>query len=148
MIVDKTFVNKGQAELKWVLVDAEGKTLGRMATQIAHVLMGKHKPNFAPGVTMGDGVIVINAKKVKVNSTREKEKIYYRHSNYPGGLKEVTYPKMMETHPERIIEFAVKGMLPHNRYGNSLLKRLKVYAGSEHPHTGQIYTKVETSEQE
>jgi large subunit ribosomal protein L13 len=146
--VDKTFVNKGQTELKWVLVDAKDQKLGRMATQIAHMLMGKNKANFAPGVTMGDGVIVINAKDVKVNSTREKEKIYYRHSNYPGGLKAVTYTRMLETHPERIIEFAVKGMLPHNRYGNALLKRLKVYAGSNHPHSGQIVTKELTSEQE
>ena len=135
--MEKTFVNKGQTELKWVLIDAEGQKLGRMASRIAHLLMGKDKPNFAPGVTMGDGVIVINAKSVVVNPTREKEKIYYRHSNYPSGLKAVTYPRMLETHPERIIEFAVKGMLPHNRYGRSLLKRLKVYAGSEHPHTGQ-----------
>lgn len=135
--MEKTFVNKGQTELKWVLVDAEGQKLGRMASHIAHLLMGKDKPNYAPGVTMGDGVIVINAKSVVVNPTREKEKIYYRHSNYPSGLKAVTYPRMLETHPERIIEFAVKGMLPHNRCGRSLLKRLKVYAGSEHPHAGQ-----------
>jgi large subunit ribosomal protein L13 len=137
VIVDKTFVNKGQTELKWVLVDVEGQRLGRIATHIAHLLMGKNKPNFAPGVTMGDGVVVINAKKVEVNPTREKEKIYYRHSNYPSGLKAVTYPRMHETHPERVIEIAVKGMLPHNRYGRSLMKRLKVYAGSEHPHKGQ-----------
>jgi len=139
--VDKTFVNKGQTELKWVLVDAQGQRLGRMATQIAKLLMGKHKPNYAPGVTMGDGVIVINASKVEVNATREKEKIYYRHSNYPSGLKAVPYPRMHETHPERVIEFAVKGMLPHNRYGRSILKRMKVYAGSEHPHTGQTTEK-------
>ena len=139
--MDKTFVNKGQTELKWVLVDAQGQRLGRMATQIAKLLMGKHKPNYAPGVTMGDGVIVINASKVEVNATREKEKIYYRHSNYPSGLKAVPYPRMHETHPERVIEFAVKGMLPHNRYGRSILKRMKVYAGSEHPHTGQTTEK-------
>ncbi len=135
--MEKTFVNKGQSELKWVLVDVGGQRLGRIATHIAHLLMGKDKPNYAPGVTMGDGVIVINAKKVEVNATREKEKIYYRHSNYPSGLKSVPYPKMHEEHPERVIEFAVKGMLPHNRYGRALLKRLKVYAGSEHPHSGQ-----------
>jgi large subunit ribosomal protein L13 len=135
--VEKTFVNKGQAELKWVLVDAEGQRLGRLASSIAHLLMGKHKPNFAPGVSIGDGVVVINAKNVEVNPTREKEKIYYRHSNYPSGLKAVSYPRMHETHPERVIEFAVKGMLPRNRYGRSLLKRLKVYAGAEHPHKGQ-----------
>jgi large subunit ribosomal protein L13 len=135
--VEKTFVNKGQSELKWVLVDAEGQRLGRLSTSIAHLLMGKHKPNFAPGVSMGDGVVVINAKSVEVNPTREKEKIYYRHSNYPSGLKAVPYPRMHETHPERVIEIAVKGMLPRNRYGKSLLKRLKVYPGAEHPHKGQ-----------
>jgi large subunit ribosomal protein L13 len=135
--VDKTFVNKGQTELKWVLIDVGGQRLGRIATHIAHVLMGKDKPNYAPVVTMGDGVVVINAKKVEVNATREKEKIYYRHSNYPSGLKAVPYPKMHEDHPERVIEIAVKGMLPHNSYGRALLKRLKVYAGTDHPHSGQ-----------
>ena len=135
--MDKTFVNKGQTELKWVLVDVAGERLGRISTHIAHILMGKDKPNYAPGVTMGDGVVVINAKKVEVNATREKEKIYYRHSNYPSGLKAVPYPKMHEAHPERIIEIAVKGMLPHNSYGRELLRRLKVYAGAEHPHMGQ-----------
>jgi len=141
--VEKTFVNKGTPESKWLLVDANGQKLGRMATKIAHLLMGKHKPNYAPGVTMGDSVIVINAKGVKVNPTREKEKIYYRHSNYPGGLKAVTYPHMLEDHPDRIIQSAVKGMLPHNRYGRSLMRRLKIYAGSEHPHTGQQPEKID-----
>ncbi|MBM3137129.1 MAG: 50S ribosomal protein L13 [Chloroflexi bacterium] len=142
-MVEKTFVNKGKPETQWLLIDANGQKLGRMATKIAHLLMGKHKPNYAPGVTMGDSVIVINASGVKVNTTREKEKVYYRHSNYPGGLKEVTYPHMLEDHPERIIEFAVKGMLPHNRYGRALLKRLKVYAGSTHPHQGQNPEKMD-----
>ncbi|HUV16395.1 MAG TPA: 50S ribosomal protein L13 [Pelolinea sp.] len=141
--MEKTFVNKGTPESKWLLVDANGQKLGRMATKIAHLLMGKHKPNYAPGVTMGDSVIVINAKGVKVNPTREKEKIYYRHSNYPGGLKAVTYPHMLEDHPDRIIQSAVKGMLPHNRYGRSLMRRLKIYAGSEHPHTGQQPEKID-----
>ena len=135
--MEKTFVNKGQTELKWVLIDVGGQRLGRIASHIAHVLMGKDKPNYSPGVTMGDGVVVINAKKVEVNATREKEKIYYRHSNYPSGLKAVPYPKMHAEHPERVIEIAVKGMLPHNSYGRTLLKRLKVYAGAEHPHSGQ-----------
>ena len=135
--MEKTYVIKGKVEPKWVLVDAEGKSLGRLATQIAHFLMGKHKADFTPGVLMGDSVIVINAKKVKVNPTREKEKVYYRHSNYPGGLKAVTYPHMLEDHPERIIKFAVKGMLPHNKHGRSMMKRLKIYAGPEHPHKGQ-----------
>jgi large subunit ribosomal protein L13 len=137
VIVEKTYVIKGKAESNWVLIDAEGKSLGRLATQIANLLMGKHRADFTPGVLMGDSVVVINANKIKVNPTREKEKVYYRHSNYPGGLKAVTYPHMLEDHPERVIKFAVKGMLPHNKYGRSLMKRLKVYAGSEHPHKGQ-----------
>jgi len=140
--VEKTFVNKGKPEPQWLLIDANGQNLGRMATKIAHLLLGKHKPNFTPGVMVGDAVIVINASGVKVNPTREIEKIYYRHSNYPSGLKAVAYQHMLAAHPERIIESAVKGMLPHNRYGRKLMKRLKIYAGSEHPHAGQNPVKV------
>ena len=142
MIVEKTFVNKGKPEPQWLLIDANGQNLGRMATKIAHLLLGKHKPNFTPGVMVGDAVIVINASGVKVNPTREIEKIYYRHSNYPSGLKAVAYQHMLAAHPERIIESAVKGMLPHNRYGRKLMKRLKIYAGPEHPHAGQNPVKV------
>ncbi len=144
--MDKTYVIKGQPESNWVLVDAKDQTLGRLATQIAAILLGKDKPDYTPGVAMGDSVIVINAKGVKVNPTRVKEKVYYRHSNYPGGLKAVTYSRQMETHPDRIIKFAVKGMLPHNRHGSKLMKRLKVYAGAEHPHTGQTHKKLDLSE--
>jgi len=140
--VEKTFVNKGKPEPQWLLIDANGQNLGRMATKIAHLLLGKHKPNFTPGVMVGDAVIVINASGVKVNPTREIEKIYYRHSNYPSGLKAVAYQHMLAAHPERIIESAVKGMLPHNRYGRKLMKRLKIYAGPEHPHAGQNPVKV------
>ncbi len=140
--MEKTYVIKGKPESNWVLVDAEGQNLGRLASQVAHLLMGKHKADFTPGVLMGDSVVVINAKKVKVNPTREKEKIYYRHSNYPGGLKAVTYPHMLADHPERVILFAVKGMLPHNKHGRAMMKRLKVYAGPEHPHKGQNPQKV------
>jgi len=135
--VDKTYVIKGQAETNWVLVDAKDKKLGRIASVIAGLLMGKHKPNFTPGVLMGDSVIVINAKGIKVNPTREKEKIYYRHSGYPGGLKAVSFPDQLENHPDRVIKLAVWGMLPHNRFGRKLLKRLKIYAGESHPHGGQ-----------
>jgi len=99
--------------------------------------MGKHKPEYTPGVLMGDSVIVINAKEIKVNPTREKEKIYYRHSGYPGGLKAVTFPDQLENHPDRVIKSAVWGMLPHNKHGRHLLKRLKIYGGQEHPHAGQ-----------
>lgn len=141
--MEKTYVIKGQPESNWVLVDAKGKKLGRLATTIASVLMGKNKPDFTPGSVMGDSVIVINAKHVKVNQTRVKEKIYYRHSNYPGGLKAVTYTEQLEKYPYRIIKFAVKGMLPHNKYGRKLMKRLKVYSGAEHPHKGQQPKTVE-----
>jgi large subunit ribosomal protein L13 len=139
--VEKTYVIKGQPETNWVLIDAKDQALGRLATQIAAILMGKHKPDFTPGVTMGDSVIVINASAVKANSTRVKEKIYYRHSNYPGGLKAVTYPDQLANHPDRIIKSAVKGMLPHNRYGRKLMGQLRVFAGSEHPHKGQTHKK-------
>jgi large subunit ribosomal protein L13 len=141
--VEKTYVIKGQPESKWVLVDAKDQGLGRLATRIASILMGKNKPDFTPGVVMGDSVIVINAKHVKVNATRVKEKIYYRHSNYPGGLKAVAYSDQLENHPDRIIKFAVKGMLPHNKYGRKLMGRLRVYRGAEHPHKGQNPAKVE-----
>ena len=141
--MEKTYVIKGQAETKWWLIDAKDLTLGRMATKIAELLLGKHKPDFTTGVLMGDSVIVINAKDIKVNATREKEKIYYRHSGYPGGLKAVTYPDQLKNHPDRIIQIAVKGMLPHNKHGRRIIKRLKIYSGAEHPHAGQIPEVVE-----
>jgi len=142
--VEKTYVIKGKPEANWVLIDAEGETLGRLATRIAATLMGKHKPDFTPGATMGDSVIVINAKGIQANPTRVKEKIYYRHSNYPGGLKAVTYTDQLANHPDRIIKIAVKGMLPHNRYGRELMKRLRVFAGAEHPHKGQQPKKLDS----
>jgi large subunit ribosomal protein L13 len=135
--VEKTYVIKGKTESKWCLVDAKDQKLGRLASKIATLLMGKHKPEYTPGVLMGDSVIVINAKEIKVNPTREKEKIYYRHSGYPGGLKAVTFPDQLENHPDRVIKSAVWGMLPHNKHGRHLLKRLKIYGGQEHPHAGQ-----------
>jgi large subunit ribosomal protein L13 len=141
--VEKTYVIKGQPETNWVLIDAKDQALGRLATQIAAILMGKHKPDFTPGVTMGDSVIVINASGIQANPTRVKEKVYYRHSNYPGGLKAVRYPDQLKNHPDRIISEAVKGMLPHNRYGRKLLGRLRIFAGSEHPHMGQAPKKID-----
>ena len=135
--MEKTYVIKGQEESKWFLVDAKDQNLGRLASTVSSILLGKHKPTFTPGVAMGDFVVVINAKDIQVNPTRVKEKVYYRHSNYPGGLKAVSYPHMLEDNPERIIRFAVKGMLPHNKHGRKLLGRLKIYAGPEHPHQGQ-----------
>ena len=122
----------------WVLVDADGKTLGRIATRIAHVLLGKHKPTFTPGVEMGDFVVVINCERVAVTGTKTKSKmitkVYYSHSNYPGGLKSITLRDQLRSHPDRVLRAAVWGMLPHNRMGRALLKRLKIYAGPEHPH--------------
>ncbi len=139
----KTYVIKGSTESKWWIVDAQDQKLGRLATKVAHLLLGKHKPEFTPGVLMGDSVIVVNAGGISVNPTREKERVYYRHSGYPGGLRAVTFPKMRETHPDRIIKTAVWGMLPHNKHGRKLLKRLKIYSGDVHPHAGQNPETVE-----
>ncbi|HEY4718095.1 MAG TPA: 50S ribosomal protein L13 [Anaerolineales bacterium] len=122
---------------QWHLVDASGQNLGRLATRIAGVLLGKHRPNYTPGVDLGDFVIVTNCEKVTVTGNKLVEKIYQRHSGYPGGLKETTLRRMLRTHPERVIESAVRGMLPHNKLGRQLIKKLKVYAGPQHPHGPQ-----------
>jgi len=122
---------------QWHLVDASGQNLGRLATRIAGVLLGKHRPNYTPGVDLGDFVIVTNCEKVTVTGNKLVEKIYRRHSGYPGGLKETTLRRMLRTHPERVIESAVRGMLPHNKLGRQLIKKLKVYAGPQHPHGPQ-----------
>ena len=121
----------------WFVVSAEGKTLGRLASQIAQILRGKTKPDFTPHMDMGDFVIVINAEKVKLTGTKENDKVYFRHTGYPGGVKETKYSEMMQKSPERIVENAVKGMLPHNRLGRKILLNLKVYKGQEHPHLAQ-----------
>jgi large subunit ribosomal protein L13 len=118
-------------------VDASGRTLGRLATQIARIVRGKHKPIYSPSVDVGDYVIVINADKIHVTGQKLDQKIYYRHSGYPGGLTEVPLRRMLETHPTRVVEHAVRGMLPKNRLGRKMIKKLKVYAGSEHPHEAQ-----------
>lgn len=134
----KTFSAKPhEIERQWYVVDAQGKTLGRLATEIAKILRGKHKPIFTPHVDCGDYVIVINADKIHVTGKRLDQKIYYRHSGYIGGLKEVTLRRMLETHPERVIQLAVKGMLPKNRLGRKMYKKLKVYAAPSHPHQAQ-----------
>ena len=135
--MDKTYVLKGKQEPEWLLVDAAGQGVGRLATQIAHYLLGKHKPTYTPGVDMGDAVVVINASLLDITQKRLEEKNYYKHSNYPGGLKTVSMKDQMKNHPDRVITSAVWGMLPHNRMGRKLLKRLKVYAESEHPHAAQ-----------
>jgi large subunit ribosomal protein L13 len=139
MVVYKTYYPKAsEIERKWFVVDANGENLGRLATRIATVLLGKHKPSFTPGVEMGDYVIVVNAERVTVTGTKTVSKMdtkmYHRHSGYPGGLTSITLRDQLRRFPERVIRAAVWGMLPHNRMGRSLLKRLKVYAGPEHPH--------------
>lgn len=122
---------------KWFVVDAEGQTLGRLASQIAYVLRGKHKPTFTPHMNMGDYVVVVNADKVKLSGSKELTKPYYRHTGYFGGLKTTRAFELRAKHPERLIEFAVKGMLPHNKLGRELYRHLKVYSGAAHPHEGQ-----------
>ena len=134
----KTYVTKpGSVEREWYVVDAEGQTLGRFASQIAAVLRGKHKPQYSPAVDVGDFVIVVNAEKIRVTGRKMKQKKYYRHSRYPGGLREITLEDQLDRHPTRVIKAAVKGMLPRNRLGRKIFKKLKVYAGPDHPHQAQ-----------
>lgn len=132
-----TMANAATIERKWYVVDAEGKTLGRLASEIAKVLRGKHKPIYTPHMDTGDYVIVINAEKVKVTGKKLDQKIYYHHSGYVGGMKETTLKKMLADKPERVIELAVKGMLPKGPLGRQMYKKLFVYAGSEHKHEAQ-----------
>ena len=135
----RTYSTKAKdVERQWYVVDASGQTLGRLVSRIAILLMGKHKPQYVPYLDTGDYVVVINAAKVKITGNKAKQKTYYRHSGYPGGLKSVTLEKMLETHPERVIEYAVKGMLPHNRLGRAMFKKLKVYNDDNHPHKAQV----------
>ena len=122
----------------WQVIDASGQVLGRLATQVATLLMGKHRPTYVPHMLSGDFVIVINASEVKVTGLKAEKKVYKRHSQYPGNLKEIPYMRMQERHPERIIELAVKGMLPKSKLGRQMLKRLKIYSGAEHPHSAQV----------
>jgi large subunit ribosomal protein L13 len=122
---------------KWYVVDADGQVLGRLATRVATVLRGKHKPIFTPHLDVGDHVVVINAEKVQLTGRKLKDKQYRWHTGYIGGLKEVSAETMLRTHPDRVIEWAVEGMLPKNRLGRAMAKKLKVYRGAEHPHTAQ-----------
>lgn len=134
----KTYnVKAGEIEREWWIVDAADKTLGRLSTLIAQVLRGKHKPTFVPHLDNGDFIIVTNAEKIRVTGNKEEQKEYFRHSGFPGGARFTTLKQMREAHPERIIEHAVKGMLPHNRLGRAQLKKLKIYAGENHPHEAQ-----------
>ena len=129
--------NPDKIERKWYVVDADGQTLGRLASEIAKVLRGKNKPVFTPHVDTGDYVIVVNAEKVKVSGKKMEQKIYYNHSEYVGGMKETTLKEMMDKKPERVIELAVKGMLPKGPLGRAMIKKLHVYAGPEHNHAAQ-----------
>ena len=131
------FYKQSEIEQKWYLVDAEGQTLGRIATQVARVLRGKHKPIFTPNVDTGDFVVVVNAEKVKVTGKRTDMKEYFHYTGYPGGAVFESLKDLMKKNPQRVIEHAVKGMLPHNRLGRRILKKLKIYSGAEHPHAAQ-----------
>lgn len=143
----KTYSAKAaDVQRKWYVVDAEGKTLGRLATTVAATLRGKHKPMYTPHVDTGDFVVVINAEKIKVTGNKETQKFYYRHSNYPGGLKTTSLKDMRARFPDRIIESAVRGMLPTSNLGRQQLKKLKVYAGASHPHDAQNPTPLELDE--
>ncbi|MEM7096881.1 MAG: 50S ribosomal protein L13 [Pseudomonadota bacterium] len=132
-------------ERSWWVIDAEDKTLGRLSTEIARRLRGKHKPEYTPHVDTGDYIIVVNAEKVRVTGKKETDKIYWRHSGYPGGIKGTSVADMRSTHPERMIEKAVKGMLPKNPLGRAMYRKLKVYAGSDHPHAAQQPQALELS---
>ncbi|HCB01803.1 MAG TPA: 50S ribosomal protein L13 [Anaerolineae bacterium] len=142
-VQQKTYYPKA-AEITrdWVVIDAEGQNLGRLATRVAHLLLGKHKPTFTPGVEMGDFVVIVNTEKVSVTGTKTESrltsKMYHHHSGYPGGLKSISLRDQLATHPDRALRDAVWGMLPHNKMGRAVLKRLKIYAGPNHPHGTQI----------
>ncbi|ADQ15306.1 50S ribosomal protein L13 [Halanaerobium hydrogeniformans] len=139
-----TYMAKNEeVERNWYVVDAEDKTLGRISSKIAQYLRGKHKPTFTPHVDMGDFVIVVNAEKIKLSGNKWDQKKYYRHSNYIGGIKEMTYKELLAKDPEFIIEKAVKGMLPGNKLGRKMIKKLKVYSGDKHPHKAQKPVKLE-----
>ena len=140
----KTYAaKKEEVTKKWYLIDAEGKVLGRVASQVASILKGKHKAIYTPHVDMGDNVVIVNAAKVKVTGSKPAKKMYYRHSGYPGGLKAIPYQEMMEKDPAFALRHAIKGMLPHNRLGRKQLLNVKIYADADHPHQAQKPEKLE-----
>ncbi len=140
----KTYATKpSDIKREWYVVDAEGQTLGRLATRIATVLKGKHKVIYSPSMDTGDYVVVINAEKVTATGRKIDEKIYHRHTGFPGGLRQINLRDQLATHPDRVLRAAVKGMLPHNRLGRAMFKKLKVYAGTEHPHAAHKPKKLE-----
>jgi len=136
--METTSIRADEISREWFIVDAEGQTLGRLASEIAQIIRGKKKPFFTPHMDMGDFVVVVNAEKVKVTGNKEKDKTYFRHSGYPGGVTQISLRMVRQDFPERIITNAVKGMLPHNRLGRQLLTHLKVYSGTDHPHAAQL----------
>ena len=136
--METTSIRADEINREWFIVDAEGQTLGRLASEIAQIIRGKKKPFYTPHIDMGDFVVVVNAEKVKVTGNKEKDKSYFRHSGFPGGVTQISLQKVRQDFPERIITNAVKGMLPHNRLGRQLLTHLKVYSGTEHPHAAQL----------
>ena len=136
--METTSIRADEINREWFIVDAEGQTLGRLASEIAQIIRGKKKPFFTPHMDMGDFVVVVNAEKVKVTGNKEKDKTYFRHSGYPGGVTQISLRMVRQDFPERIITNAVKGMLPHNRLGRQLLTHLKVYSGTNHPHAAQL----------
>ena len=131
-------VKENEIERKWYTIDASGKVLGRLASDVAYILHGKHKPIFSQDQDVGDHVIVVNAEKIAVTGDRLTKKMYYAHSGYPGGLRTTSLQRMLDTHPERVVESAVRGMLPGNKLGDAMVKKLRVYAGPGHPHEGQM----------
>jgi large subunit ribosomal protein L13 len=137
--VEKTtrFFKSEEVDHRWHLVDANGKTLGRIATQVATLLRGKHKPQFTPNADLGDFVVVVNAEKIKLTGKRAELKEYFHYTGYPGGATFEKFKELMQKHPDRVFEHAIRGMLPHNRLGRKIIKKLKVYAGPDHPHTAQ-----------
>lgn len=140
----KTYYAKpGEVDRAWVLIDAEDQVLGRVATKAATILKGKHKPQYTPHVDTGDFVVIINAEKIRLTGTKAAQKSYFRHSGFPGGLHETSFEEALEKHPERILEHAIKGMLPKNTLGRAMGKKLKVYAGPEHPHMAQAPVAIE-----
>ena len=136
--METTSIRANEINREWFIVDAEGQTLGRIASEIAQIIRGKKKPFYTPHMDMGDFVVVVNAEKVKVTGNKEKDKSYFRHSGFPGGVTQISLQKVRQDFPERMITNAVKGMLPHNRLGRQLLTHLKVYSGTEHPHAAQL----------
>jgi large subunit ribosomal protein L13 len=136
--VQKTYYPKAEdLSSEWVLVDANGQNIGRVASQVAAYLLGKHKPSFTPGVLIGDYVVVVNAERIQATGKKMEEKVYFKHSGFPGGLKKITLRQQLAKHPDRVLRAAVWGMLPHNKFGRQAIKRLKIYAGPDHPHAAQ-----------